>query len=314
MSISSHKLPPINLVISDFRFQYTFCHYLRLIKALLHLALLLILLTFFYGCILPIPWRSDDPFTDEKKSFSIPGTTTKATVNEKLGHPSASRLGERIYIYAGGQRDYVWLWFVGAGLTSGGGGVPTYMTHLLIIEFDKKDVVTASQEFLGEPGKLESGLYVVRSGGETRSAGIVSDLKGENRYWFFSDPRFILGGSRIMDKQAKQFIVPSNKSAIYYYKNFSEIYEAKLDGRLSVDSGVDGFLLWLVDPGNHTISTVIEVANSEILTLHCSPGQTYYVEHRKGIMREEDKSIAEKEISKRKLVVDRLDTFNFELE
>ena len=195
--------------------------------------------------------------------------------------------------------------------------MPTYLTHLLIIEFDKNDVVTAVQEFCGDSGELESGLYVVNAG------GFITPIQARNnqwnsltpneitRSWIFSDERLILRASHVMDKQAKQLTVPPNKSAIYFYKNFSDISEAKLDYNLSVDSGSDGFLLWIVDPGEHTIG-VTYALNSEILNLLCYPGETYYVEHRKGIMREEDKSIAEKEILKRKLVIDRLDTFNFE--
>jgi hypothetical protein len=305
MKLFSNKPSSKNSFLLDSLLKHFFCYYLVQKERYFVKPVILILITFFYGClILPIPMRDDDPFPDEKKSFIIPGSTRKITVTEKLGNPSARRLGERIYIYAHAQGD------LGLGIISlpfpfkdggfAGAGHITYIKNFLIIEFDKNDIVTTVKHLSGDSGKQESGLYVMRNG--------VDRSKGE---WFFSDVHFILGGSQIMDEQAKQYLVSSNKSAIYYYKSHSRFYEAKLDGRLSVDPGGDGFLLWVVDPGDHTISTVIEVPNSEILTIQCYPGEIYYVKHSEGIIKEEQRSIALKEISRRRLVIDRLETFDF---
>jgi hypothetical protein len=323
----SNKSSSIIPFILNSRFNHYTCYHLAFKKAVSVATAIFILITLINGClVLPIPYRSDDPFPDEKMSFIVPGTTTKGTVKEKLGTPSAYRLGERIYLYAGGQRD--WLWY--GGILIGGPYyatyehcvMPTYLTHLLIIEFDKNDVVTAAQEFCGDSGELESGLYVINAGGYCTpittphsnphsKSFFFSGPKEVIRNWLFSDKQLILRASHVMEKQAKQFTVPPNKSAIYFYNNFSDISEATLDDNLSVDSRSDGFLLWVVDPGEHRINTTHNFY-WDALTIHCYPGEKYYIENCKGTLREEDKAIAENEISERKLVIDRLDTFNFD--
>jgi len=255
------------------------------------------------GCLaLPVPYRSEDPFPDKNISFIIPEITNKNTVKEKLGTPQAYRFGEKIYIYAGGQQDWVWLWVVGGGYSATGGAIPTYMNHLLIVEFNEDDVVTAVQEFCGDTGKLESGLYIVSNGGHGK--GLTA------KKWSFQDERLIILASETMDKQAKQFFVSLEKATVFYYKKFSHNLEAKLDNQVSVDPGSDGYLLWIVDPGDHTISAS-HGHHPENLTIRCDPGTTYYVEHREGLLREEHKTIGEKEIAKRRLVCDRIDPFNF---
>jgi hypothetical protein len=96
----------------------------------------MILSTVLYGCpfILPLHHPGSEPFPVYKKDFAIVGYTTKDRVVEKLGTPSTSRLSERIYIYAGGQKD--WNWVGGVLLPLSGGYIaastPTYKTHLLI--------------------------------------------------------------------------------------------------------------------------------------------------------------------------------------
>ena len=301
-NIPSYKMP----FVLNSRFNNFICHYLALKKAVFVTPAIFILIISFNGClVLPVPYRSDDPFPDEKMSFLIPGTTTKTTVKEKLGNPWAHRFGEKIYVYAGGQRDWMWLWGVWAGYTGGVGAVPTYSTHLLIIEFDKKDVVSAAQEFSGDSGDIKSGLYIINSGGYTHAIDL------QNRVWSFSDERLILGASKFMEKQARQYHCPINKSVIFYYKNFSHILELKLDSILSVDPGSDGFLVWIVDPGSHTISTAHD-HHPEKLIIRCNPGESYYVEHREGMIIEVNKSNAEKEIAKRRLIIDRLVNFDVE--
>jgi hypothetical protein len=296
---------------------------IMMMKSLLLINFILCVLISTYGCIvLPIPYSSDDPFPDEKISFISLGTTSKNKIIEELSQPSTSRLGGTIFIYASGQRD--WLWYgayaIGAGYqgTAGHMVMPTYLTHLLIIEFDKNDIVTAAQEFVGDFGKLESGLYVENAGGYCTPIQNPYSKKGSNffapseiiRNWQFSDTQFILRASDVMDKQAKQFSAPLNKSVIYYYKKFSDSLNSKLDNILSVNSGSTGFLMWVVDPGDHVIRTSDSV-HPESLTIRCKPGMIYYVEHREGLLREEHKSLGEKEVASRKLVCDRFDPFDF---
>jgi len=285
---------------SDFIHYYSF-----LTKDLFIIITFLVLITLFNGClVVPVPNRSQDPFPDGKISPIIPGKTTKDTVKEKLGLPSSNLLDGRIFIYATEQKDWllygmILLPIIGPRFTE---TTPTFVTNLLIIEFDKNDIVTTVEKFCGDSGELKSGMYIVNSGDEYRR---------EKRDWRFSDEELILRASDIIDKKAKQIEVPANKSVIYYYKYFSDSSEAQLDYNQSVNPGIDGFLIWVVDPGEHTIS-VTYALNSEILKIRCYPGEKYYVERSKGIMRENQKSVGEKEIAKRRLIIDRLATFDLD--
>lgn len=311
MSGFGHIPPP--KIFSNLRIKYCACDNTILIKTILFRSLFVVLLTIIYGCIiLPVPTSilpdadSVTPFIHQVNSLIIPGSTTKMQVVSILGDPSARRFGERIYIYAAGQKDWLWAGFIVLPPVAvvPAYGYPTYLTHLLIIEFDKDDIVTAFQEICKDSGKLESGLYVVNSGGY-----ITSHTK--DRKWRFADKQLVILASETMDKKAREFAVPQNKSVIYYYKKFSDNIEATLDDNLSVDPESDGFLMWLVDPGEHRINTTHNFYWNA-LTMHCYPGEKYYIGNYKGTLKEEDKAIAEKEISERKLVIDRLDTFNFD--
>ena len=94
----SNKFSSIIPFILNPRFNHYICYYLAFKNAVSVTPAILILITLINGClVLPVPYRSDHPFPDEKMSFIVPGTTTKATVKEKLGTPSAYRLEERIY-------------------------------------------------------------------------------------------------------------------------------------------------------------------------------------------------------------------------
>jgi hypothetical protein len=295
---------------SIFFLRYFLIQIMRKLKSVLWLSLLIIIQMNLVGCLIvavPIHSPGNDPFPEEKYSFIIPGSTDKSTIKKNLFDPWAHRLGGKIFIYAAGQLDSK---LVGLFAARGYGKtfeVPrTYFTHLLIIEFDKNDVVSAVEKFSGDAGELKSGLYVVKTGGYAEP---LSPSFLEPRRWHFSRSQLILRASQIVDEQAKQFNVPHNKSAIYYYKNFSDELWIVIDNTLSVDPGSDGFLLWLVSPGDHTISTRYGGLNPEKLTIRCNPGEVYYVEHSKGVLREEQKFIAEKEILKRKLILDEFDIF-----
>jgi hypothetical protein len=199
--------------------------------------------------------------------------------------------------------------------------MPTYKTHLLIFEFDKNDVVSAIHTFSGDSGELESGFYVVNSGGysvfnkvDTKLWPQQNLLSGANvgvdRGWHFSIRNFILRAPKHMDKQSKQFVPPQNKAVIYYYKKISDNFEVELDGDLSGDPGSDGFLMWVVDPGDHTVICPWCVGR---LTMTCCAGEKYYLEHTNEMIRIVDKPIGEEEISKRNLVIERLNALDFDL-
>jgi hypothetical protein len=285
----------------------------------------MILSTVLYGCII-LPLHNPDPlpFSADKNDLAIVGYTTKDKVVLKWGKPSTSRLGERMYIYARGQKD--WVWFGGVllptygGILGGASTMPTYKTHVLIFEFDKNDVVTAIHTFSGDSGELESGLHVVNSGGYSVFNKVDTKLLpkhdlvkgvsvGVDRGWHFSSRDFILRAPKNMDKQAKTYDVPPNKAVIYYYKKFTDNVEVALDDNLSGDPGSDGFLMWVVDPGDHTVLCPWNIGR---LTIHCYAGEKYYLEHKNEMIRIEDKLIGEEEISKRKLVIERLNAFDFD--
>lgn len=81
------------------------------------------------------------------------------------------------------------------------------------------------------------------------------------------------------DREAKQFQVPADKSAIYVYRN--ETFGAavkmpvSLDGRSMGSSAADTYFHWIVEPGPHTI--ISQTENDERLTLETEPGKDYYV-------------------------------------
>jgi hypothetical protein len=324
MSRFAH-IPPSKFFLK-LRTKYRACYNPIFIRTVLFRSLLMILSTVLYGCpfILPVHKPGSEPFPVYKKDFAIVGYTTKDRVVEKLGNPSTSRLGERMYIYAGGQKDWDWVGGVLVlyyGAAFFGGSMPTYKTHLLLFEFDKNDVVAAIHTFSGDSGELESGFYVVNSGRYSvfnkvdpkllpRNDLVSGVSVGVDRGWHFSIRNFILRAPKHMDRQSKQFVPPPNKAVIYYYKKFSDNVEVALDDDLSGDPGSDGFLMWVVDPGDHTVICPWCVGS---LTLTCCAGEKYYLEHKSDMIRVEDKSIGEEEISKRSLVIDRLNTFDFDL-
>jgi hypothetical protein len=269
------------------------------------------------GCIiLPLHSSAPEPFSDSKKDFAIAGQTTKTMVIEKLGKPLTTRLGERIYVYAAGQKDWEW---GGVVLIPGGliaGSTPTYKTHLLIFEFGKDEIVTAVCYFCGDAGEIQNGFYIVNSGSYTAvnlrnksSPGLLA--MDAEKTWFFRPRDFILCAPKEMDKQAKTYLVPSNKAVIYYYKKFSTNVEVALDGELSGDPGNDGFLMWIVNPGDHTVNCPWRMGR---LTLSCFPGEKYYLEHKdeNGKIRLENELVGEKELRKRNLVVERLNALDFD--
>jgi hypothetical protein len=322
MSRFAH-IPPSKFFL-ELRTKYRTCYNPIFIRTVLFRSLLIILSTVLYGCpfILPVHKPDPLPFSADKNDLAIVGYTTKDKVVLRWGKPSTSRLNERMYIYARGQKDWVWvggvliLYYGAAGLV---GSMPTYKTHFLIFEFDKNDIVTSIHTVSGDSGEIESGYYVVSSGAYTAynklDSKFVRDLGtgvsvSVDRGWHFSPRDFILRAPKHMDKQSKQFVPPPNKAVIYYYKKISDNFEVELDGDLSGDPGSDGFLMWVVDPGDHTVICPWCVGR---LTMTYCAGEKYYLEHTNEMIRIVDKPIGEEEISKRNLVIERLNALDFDL-
>jgi hypothetical protein len=83
-----------------------------------------------------------------------------------------------------------------------------------------------------------------------------------------------------------------------------------VDDNLSGDPGSDGFLMWVVDPGDHTVICLWGMGR---LTITCCAGEKYYLEHNNEMIRIVDKPIGEEEISKRNLVIERLKALDSDL-
>ncbi len=81
------------------------------------------------------------------------------------------------------------------------------------------------------------------------------------------------------DRASKQFDTPPDKSSIYLYRNENfggaVLMTVTLDGRVAGQTGPKTYFHWLVDPGQHEISSVAE--NTSTLILNTRPGQAYYI-------------------------------------
>jgi hypothetical protein len=81
------------------------------------------------------------------------------------------------------------------------------------------------------------------------------------------------------DATAKSFVVASNKSAIYLYRNESLgaaiPMTVTLNGKVAGQSAAKTYFVWIVDPGTHELSSVAE--NTSVLKLNTEAGKAYFV-------------------------------------
>ncbi len=81
------------------------------------------------------------------------------------------------------------------------------------------------------------------------------------------------------DRQAKEFVVASDKSNIYLYRN--EMFggaiamPVSLDGQMAGRTGPKTFYLWEVEPGRHEV--VSHTENEARLRLVTEPGKNYFI-------------------------------------
>ena len=108
----------------------------------------------------------------------------------------------------------------------------------------------------------------------------------------------VLYSDSITESNAKNFIVPRGKSAIYLYREKLPFYSPRNPGDIQKvavnldnielgDFGEEGFFYWVVDPGNHSI-TVTPLWPGRpgqgrgwqhaSIKIECKEGQIYFVE------------------------------------
>ena len=265
------------------------------------------------GCFCFIPTKQKEPhFVDESVSQISPGTTTKAEVKGILGKPDAIRKNDFIYIYSDPRK-------IGNVLVLGPGGTgglrDVQRNHLIIIQFSNSGIVQELDHVYGRRTRTtKNGIFVA-----------------------FANPynkEVVLYAQPPLDEQAKQFLWPAGKSAIYFYHQKSGtsrfladkalIGHVYLDNISLSDMTEHGYFYWVVEPGNHQIvisgysySPEDHVpAQTGSLSINCEEGQTYFVEQTwkterifpssiwSGQMRIVDKDEGQSEIKKRRLILD----------
>ncbi len=81
------------------------------------------------------------------------------------------------------------------------------------------------------------------------------------------------------DRESKQFNTPPDKSSIYLYRNENFggaiLMTVTLDGRVAGQTGPKTYFHWVVDPGQHEVSSIAE--NTSTLILNTEPGESYYI-------------------------------------
>lgn len=288
------------------------------------------------GCFLPLPAPTilDKPFKDEIKSSIILGTTTKKEVINILGSPDATRQNDTIYIYA---KPYVYMKFL-VLLNLNYGSLRDFQRHrLLIIQFDKNDVVKCMDQITGNDEETVNKIYVADTGLRAK----VLELYGTG-FTPVQAPvnlMLVLYSPNSADTLAKNFSVPPGKSAIYLYRETSYLdylnwclpenailkVSIRLDGTDLGDFGAEGFFYWIVDPGPHSL-TVVPIYPTprkyrpDNCTIELGESETAFVElswEHKGFLKDElhahfnrvtNFDEAQREIFKRRMILDCLTT------
>jgi hypothetical protein len=81
------------------------------------------------------------------------------------------------------------------------------------------------------------------------------------------------------DVQAKSFDVEPNKSNIYVYRNevigHAETMSIALDGRLSGKSASKTYFMWVVEPGEHEVTSLTE--NTYKISVNAKAGENHFI-------------------------------------
>jgi hypothetical protein len=280
------------------------------------------------GCVIvPIPTTPEKaPFGDDLISSIKTGITTKETVKDVLGEPNATRQNDSVYVYANAQK----IGRIIAAIPFGTGfyGAPDWnKDHLLIIQFTNGGIVKEVNHIVGTGSQTKDGIYVADTG-----------LRGKGHKLFEEDPAhppfdrlLLLYAPRNLDERAKEFLVPPKKSVIYLFRRHWRFFnprEQTISGYVCLDNtvlgdcgglsaGHEGYYYWVVDPGVHIlegtpINPPRQYVDARHLSIDCQEGRAYFVEQtweEDKVFTELDKDRGQKEIRKRRLILDRFNPF-----
>jgi len=327
MKLFSNKPSSKESFLFDSRFKHFFCYYLVQRERYLLNPVILILITFFYGCIiLPIPVAPDKvPYTDELKASIQIGVSTKNEVESSLGKPDAMRAYESVYIYSKPQTvaKIFGLFYTDHKM----GLVDIDKAHLLIIQFDNNAIVKYLDHVVGSNTKTSNGLVVANAGLVSKGYGDLKLKQAPPPY----DQTVILYASNSCDIQAKKFFSPEEKAVIFLFRKQYSFFSGSphllfgtitFDGVPKADTGPYGYYHWVVDEGTHDISiTAPFFANLIIpgsVSLKADKGHIYFIEqtwekegfwitkYRGNLNIVSDADWGMQEIRKRNLVLDHL--------
>jgi hypothetical protein len=282
----------------------------------------------FAGCVYIPTVPEKNPFPADLNTSIKVGVTTKEELRNILGEPDSTRQNNSVYIYANSQKIG---WIIPL--------IPTYMgpdaldynrNHLLIIQFTNDGIVKEINHIVGTGSQRKDGIYVADPG--LRPKG--HSLFGIDSVHPPFDRLLILYAPRDMDERAKKYLVPPNKSAIYVFKQHYHLLlmqaQATITDYVSLDHvqlgdfGDEGYYYWVVDPGVHYISVDARPPNQSVpaaeLSIELKEGRAYFLEQTwehtgflgigfRGKLTEVDKDRGEKEIGKRRLILDRFNPF-----
>ncbi len=242
--------------------------------------------------LIPSTTVFDKPFKDETKDSIRVGITTKEDVTNVLGSPNATRQNESIYVYA---KPYIYMKFLILGdPIKGFTRVSDFQTdHLLIVQFDRNGIVKAMDHIVGNGSETQNGIYVADTG-LRENIKVYYGYAKEPPTYSSVEHMLVLYSPNDIEANAKQFLVPSGKSAIYAYcePDYLRLFKPEsstlkaivsLDNRVLGDFGTDGFFYWIVDPGSHSIEVrfnypLPQKPYPDALTIECLEGQISFVE------------------------------------
>ena len=228
----------------------------RIMKYVLYLVFLIVIPFNLFGClILPLPSTKileEKPFQDEQVSSIIVGITSKEEVENLLGAPDATRRNNAVYIFA---KPYIY-GYLAIFLFEAGSVRTIEKHHLLIVQFDKNDVVKNVDHIVGNGNCTQNGICVADAGLRPKE---YFDYLNTNTT---IQQMLVLYSDNITELNAKKFFAPRGKSVIYVYREKLHCYSpyrhqkvsVNLDGIELGDFGEEGFFHWIVIPGNHSIT------------------------------------------------------------
>src|SRR3546814_18192112 len=83
------------------------------------------------------------------------------------------------------------------------------------------------------------------------------------------------------DAAAKRFVPPPDKSAVYLFRDetiaSANTIPVALDGKIMGETAPLTYFLWIVEPGEHRVSS--HTSNPSTVDLYTEPGRNYFIWH-----------------------------------